>query len=134
MKQRYESSLTGMLSLTMAIFLWVGIARAQNPNAPHQDNGGLNGSLSREDLQKLGGDHKNEPKDAPENRAKAKTQSVALLESLKISCDAADAKLIVAGTIKPKSGGKEVDARVYEVACNHFMGYLLETQGTEPPI
>lgn len=109
-------------------------AHAQNPNAPHQDNGGLNGSLSREDLQRLSGDHKNEPKDTPEARAKAKTQTVALLESLKISCDASDAKLLAAGTVKPKGGGKEVDARVYEVACSHAMGYVLETQGGEPPM
>ncbi|HEY2780415.1 MAG TPA: hypothetical protein VGI90_06565 [Steroidobacteraceae bacterium] len=120
-------------SALVVVFLHFS-AQAQNPNATHQDNGGLNGSLSREDLQKLGGDHKNEPKDTPELRAKAKTQSVALLESLKITCDASDAKLIVAGTIKPKGGSKQVDARVYEVACTHAMGYLLETQGSEPPI
>jgi len=134
MKNRYETSLSAVLWVAMAICAINTPVRAQNPNAVHQDNSGLNGSLSREDLQKLSGDRKNEPKDTPEMRAKAKTQSVALLESLKISCDAGDAKLIVAGTIRPKSTGKEVEARVYEVACNHAMGYLLETQGKETPI
>ena len=109
-------------------------ALAQNAPGTHQENGGLNGSLSREDLQKLSGDHKNEPKDTAESRAKARTQSVALLQSLQIACEASDAKLIVAGTIRPKSGGKELEARVYEVACLNAMGYLLETQGSESPV
>ena len=134
MKRSYEASLSVILCAVLAICSLHAPVRAQNAPGTHLDNSGLNGSLSREDLQKLGGDRKNEPKDTPEMRAKAKTQSVALLESLKISCDASDAKLIVAGTIRPKSTGKQVDARVYEVACNHAMGYLLETQGAESPI
>jgi hypothetical protein len=109
-------------------------AQAQNAPGTHQDNSGLNGSLSREDLQKLSGDRKNEPKDSAESRAKAKVQSVALLQSLQITCEASDAKLIVAGTIRPKSTGKEVEARVYEVSCANAMGYLLETQGSETPV
>ena len=134
MKHLHGSTLSVVLWAAMSIYGMSASVRAQNTPGVHQDNSGLNGSLSREDLQKLSGDRKNEPKDTPESRAKAKAQSVALLESLKISCDAGDAKLIVAGTIRSKSTGKEVDARVYEVACNHAMGYLLETQGAEPPI
>jgi hypothetical protein len=134
MKQRYEAGLSAVIRAALAICSMNAPAHAQNAPGTHQDNSGLNGSLSREDLQKLGGDHKNEPKDSPEMRAKAKAQTVALLESLKISCDAGDAKLIVSGTIRSKSTGKEVDARVFEVACNHAMGYLLETQGKETPI
>ena len=67
-------------------------------------------------------------------RAKAKAQSIPLLKSLQISCEVSDAKLVVAGTSQPRSGGKEVETRVYEVACGGAMGYLLETQGTEPPV
>ena len=33
-------------------------AFAQNAPGTHQDNGGINGSLSRGDLEKLSGDHK----------------------------------------------------------------------------
>jgi hypothetical protein len=134
LKHRFRSSRSAILWATLAILSVNAPLRAQNAPGVHQDNSGLNGSLSREDLQKLSGDRKNEPKDTPEMRAKAKAQTVALLESLKISCDASDAKLIVAGTIRSKSSGKDVEARVYEVACNHAMGYLLETQGKETPI
>jgi len=112
-------------------------ALAQNGPGIPKDNGGLNGSLSRADLEKLSGDHKNnvlDPNDTPEARAKAKTQSAALLASLEISCDIGDAKLIVSGKTKSKTGGKDVDTRVYEVACHNAMGYLLETQGTEKPL
>jgi hypothetical protein len=134
MKHRYAAISNAGMWAAMAILCLNAPLRAQNAPGTHQDNSGLNGSLSREDLQKLSGDRKNEPKDTPETRAKAKARSVALLESLKISCDASDAKLLVAGTIRSKSTGKDVDARVYEVACNHAMGYLLETQGDEAPI
>jgi hypothetical protein len=112
-------------------------ALAQQGPGIHQDNGGLNGSLSRGDLEKLSGDHRNDAKnknDTPEARAKAKTQSAGLLASLQLTCDIGDAKLVAAGKIKPKTGGKEVDATVYEVACNHAMGYLLEAQGTDTPL
>jgi hypothetical protein len=68
------------------------------------------------------------------SRAKATAQSVALLQSMKIACDVDDAKLIASGTRKPKSGGRAVETRVYEVACSGGMGYLLETQGTETPM
>ena len=120
-----------------AAAVWNAPAAAQNTPGTHQDNSGLNGSLSREDLEKLGGDHKQDGADSKDpvlSRAKATAQSVALLQSLKISCDVNDAKLIVAGTRKPKSGGREVETRVYEVACNGGMGYILETQGKEAPM
>jgi hypothetical protein len=112
---------------------------AQNAPGTHQDNSGLNGSLSRDDLQKLSGDHKQDssadmPQDPVLARAKAKAQSVLLLQSLEITCEVSDAKLVVAGTSRPKSGGKEVETRVYEVACSGALGYLLERRGTESPI
>ena len=111
---------------------------AQNAPGTHQDNSGLNGSLSHEDLQKLSGDHKQDSSDMPQDpdlaRAKAKAQSIPLLQSLQIVCEVSDAKLVVAGTSRPKPGGKEVETRVYEVACSGAMGYVLETQGSDQPM
>ena len=111
---------------------------AQNAPGTHQDNSGLNGSLSHEDLQKLSGDHKQGSSDMPQDpvlaRAKAKAQSIPLLQSLQIACEVSDAKLVVAGTSRPKSGGKEVETRVYEVACSGAMGYVLETRGSDQPM
>jgi hypothetical protein len=112
---------------------------AQNTPGIHQDNSGINGSLSHEDLAKLGGDHKNDgsadvPKDPVLARAKATAQAIPLLQALQIACDVSDAKLVVVGKRRPASGGKEVETRVYEVACNGSLGYLLETQAADKPI
>jgi hypothetical protein len=116
-----------------------GAVHAQNAPGTHQDNGGLNGSLSREDLEKLGGDHKQDsngdsPRDSAQARAKAKSRSEELLKALQLSCEVSDAQLVVAGTRRAASGRKEVETRVYEVACGGGMGYLLETQGGEKPM
>jgi hypothetical protein len=111
---------------------------AQNAPGTHQDNGGLNGSLSRGDLEKLSGDHRQDTADAatqtPQARAKAKTQSEKLLAGLRLPCDVSDAQLVVSGTRKPAAGGRAIETSVYEAACHGAMGYLLETQGTENPI
>jgi hypothetical protein len=114
-------------------------AFAQNTPGVHQENGGMNGSLSRSDLEKLGGDHKQDtstdvPHDPVLARAKAKSQSEPLIKDLQLSCDVSDAQLVVAGTRRLATGKKEVETRVYEVACSGGMGYLLETQGTDKPI
>jgi hypothetical protein len=114
-------------------------AFAQSQPGTHQDNSGLNGSLSNEDLQKLGGNKQpdsdtNLSRDVAQARAKAKTESEELVKGLGLSCHITDAQLVVAGTRKPASGGKEMDTRVYEVACDGAMGYLLETQGTDKSI
>jgi hypothetical protein len=122
--------------MAIAITLSTSPARAQSAPGVHLDNGGINGSLSRADVEKLGGDHTNAevPKDPVLARAKAKAQSLPLLQALQISCDVSDAKLVIAGTSRPKSGGKELETRVYEVACANGMGYLLETVSKEMPI
>ena len=114
-------------------------AHAQGVPGVHLDNSGTNGSLSKADLDKLGGVYKNDssaevPKDPVLARAKAKAQSLPLLQALQVSCDVSDAKLVVAGTRRPIAGGKELETRVYEVACADNMGYLLETVGKEMPI
>jgi hypothetical protein len=114
-------------------------ALAQNAPGTHQDNGGINGSLSRGDLEKLNGDHKQDSvtdpsNDTPQARAKAKAQSAKLIEALHLACTLSDAQLVVAGTRKSAAGGKDVDTRVYEVACSGGAGYLLEAQGSETPV
>jgi hypothetical protein len=114
-------------------------ASAQNiPGGNPRENGGLNGSLSREDLEKLNGPKGMSPTDASQNspqaRAKAKLQSEELVKALQLSCDVVNAELVVSGTSRTAAGGKEVETRVYEVACRRGMGYLLEAQGSETPV
>jgi hypothetical protein len=124
------------IAIAAMMMFSTGPSHAQGAPGVHQDNSGINGSLSRADLEKLGGDHTSAevPKDPVLARAKAKAQSLPLLQAVQISCDVSDAKLVIAGTRRPVSGGKEVETRVYEVACTGNMGYLLETVGKEMPI
>jgi hypothetical protein len=137
---------TASYNYAMVITVLFGMMGASNPpvlaqNAPgtHQENGGLNGSLTRGDLEKLSGDH---PQDSsadaasqtPQARAKAKAQSEKLLSALQFSCDVSDAQLVVSGTRKPAAGGRAIGTNVYEAACRGAMGYLLESQGTENPV
>jgi hypothetical protein len=129
-------NLVSMVAIIGMITLSSTPAHAQGAPGVHLDNSGTNGSLSRADIEKLGGDHTNAevPKDPVLARAKAKAQSLPLLQALQVSCDVSDAKLVVAGTRRPIAGGKELETRVYEVACAGGMGYLLETVGKEMPI
>jgi hypothetical protein len=129
-------AITAFLGLMGAAIIPV---RAQNAPGVHQENGGLNGSLSRGDLEKLSGDHSQDAgadaaKQTPQARAKAKTQSEKLLAGLGLPCDVSDAQLVVSGTRKPAAGGRAIETSVYEAACQGAMGYLLETQGAENPI
>jgi hypothetical protein len=112
---------------------------AQRQPGSLEDNGGINGSMSRADLEKLNGNHNQDSSAAVSHttaaaRAKAKLQAAKLVAALQLSCDISDAQLVVAGTQQPESGGPPVDARVYEVACSGKMGYLLEVQGTAKPV
>jgi hypothetical protein len=134
-----QISLAARVAIAGMLLLSIGRAHAQGAPGVHLDNSGINGSLSKADLEKLGGDHKNDansdvPKDPVRARAKAKAQSLPLLQVLQISCDVNDAKLVVAGTRRTTTGGKEQETRVYEVACAGSMGYLLETVGKDKPI
>jgi hypothetical protein len=122
-----------------AVCISLDPTHAQNAPGTHQDNGGLNGSLSRGDLEKLSGDHNQStdsevPKDPALARAKAKELSAPLVKSLQIACEISDARLVAAGLARAASGKKEVRTRVYEVACSDTMGYLIETQGAETPV
>jgi hypothetical protein len=123
-------------SLAMIAAMSVPVCAQQGPGI-HEDNGGMNGSLSHEDLDKLGGEKKPDAaatRAATEARAKATTDSEALIKTLQLSCDVTNAQLVVAGTSKSASGGKDVETRVYEVACRDSMGYLLETRGSDKPL
>jgi hypothetical protein len=110
--------------------LFSAAAHAQKSPLGNQDNGGLNGSLSRSDLEKLNGEHGSHGERMSPERAKA--QSAKLVGSLKLSCDVTNAQLVVSGT--RRVGGRDTPVRVFEVACSHGIGYLLETQGAESPV
>ncbi len=124
-----------LLALCGAVLLGACSPLHAQHNAPGGnpgDNSGLNGSLTHEDLEKLGGDHRESAEQGA--RAIAQAQSEPLLKALQIPCAVANARLVVAGTRQLKPGAREIDARVYEVACEDGSGYLLQTQGSEPPL
>ena len=101
-------------------------AAAQKSPVGSQDNGGMNGSLSRSDLEKIGGDH------SGSSPAKAREQAAKLIAALQLPCDISAAQLVVSGTRKLE--GKDTPVNVYETACSQSLGYLLETQGSAPPV
>jgi hypothetical protein len=114
---------------TALIALYSTSTQAQKTPLGNQDNGGLNGSLSHSDLEKLKSDYDKRSKAMPP--AEAKDQSAKLLAALSLPCEISDAQLVVSGT--RRIGGKETPVRVFEVACAQEMGYLLETQGPAAP-
>ena len=132
---RARNLLVGILGMQCAFMV---CAVAQNAPGTHQDNSGINGSLSRGDLEKLSGDRKQDAggdsKESAQAHAKSMTQSAKLIEALHLACALSNAQLVVAGTRKPAAAGKAVETRVYEVACGAQLGYLLETQGSDAPI
>jgi len=101
-------------------------AVAQKSPLGGQENGGMNGSLSRSDLEKMGGDH------SSSSPAKAKEQAARLIAALQLPCDVSAAQLVVSGT--RKLDGKDTPVNVYETACSQSLGYLLETQGSAVPV
>jgi len=114
-----------------------GFAWAQAAPGIHQDNSGMNGSISHEELERMGGDQMQASKSAKEAaaaKAAAMTQSAPLIKALQISCDINDARLVISGARQAGAGGKKADTRVYETACSGAVGYLLEVQGTGAPI
>jgi hypothetical protein len=124
-------------ALAMSAARSIPVFAQQGPGAIHEDNGGMNGSLSHEDLNKMGGEKKPDASEShavTEAREKATADSEELIKALQLSCNVTNAQLVVAGTRKPPAGGKDLETRVYEVACGGSMGYLLETQGSDKPI
>ena len=127
-----QSSIAGFVALFGFLCAAGTPATAQDssPGGYPQDNGRLKGSASHDDLEKSSGDHK----EASPGRVKAQADSEALLKTLQISCTVTNAALLVSGTIQAKPGAKETEAHVYEVACADGTGYILESQGSDPPI
>ena len=78
-----HNPLAARFATAIAITLSTSPAHAQSAPGVHLDNSGINGSLSRADVEKLGGDRTNAevPKDPVLARAKAKAQSLPLLQS-----------------------------------------------------
>jgi hypothetical protein len=137
----YRKAFNGHALLAAMLMFAVCPAFAQHttPGGNSGDNGGLNGSLSHEALEKLSGDHKKDtegdtPTDPGVARATAQAQSEPLLKALQIPCMMTNARLVVSGTRQLKPGAGEVEAKVYEVACSGGMGYLLQTQGMDAPL
>ncbi len=124
--------IAGSFALTGVLLAIGATALAQNgqPGGYSQDNSRLNGSISHEDLEKLNANQKDETP----AQAKVRSDSAALLVALQINCTVSNVALVVSGTLKPKTGGKDLPANVYEVACKEGMGYLLMSQGADPPI
>ena len=127
-----NSRMAGLAAL-VGLFCVAGApvyAQHDTPGGSSPDNGRLNGSISHEDMEKLNGDHK----DVPPARAKAQAESEALLKTLQIGCTVTNVALLVSGTLQVKSGAKDKEAHVYEVACAEGLGYILESQGSDPPV
>ncbi|HMI37179.1 MAG TPA: hypothetical protein VK505_06095 [Steroidobacteraceae bacterium] len=124
--------IAGSVALIGFLLAISATALAQNsrPGGYSQDNSHLNGSISHEDLEKLNANRKDETP----AQAKVRSDSAALLVALQINCMVSNVALVVSGTLKPKTGGKDLPANIYEVACKDDMGYLLMSQGSDPPI
>jgi hypothetical protein len=138
MPTKYHLRAVAIAALLGGFPAFTAIVFAQGAPGIHEDNSGLNGSLTHDDIQKIGGDKSesspSQTREAAQARAKAKAESEELLKALQLSCEVNDAQVVVAGTSKPASGGKEIDTRVYEVACTGGMGYVLERQGSTKPM
>jgi hypothetical protein len=115
-----------VMSLALAALVSLP-AQAQKSPLGTQENGGMNGSLSRSDLEKMGGDHS-----AGNSPAKAREQAAKLIAALQLPCDVSAAQLVVSGTRKLE--GKDTPVSVYETACSQSLGYLLESQGSATPV
>lgn len=106
---------------------------AQNaPGVDPADRGGMTGTYSRQDVDRLGSAKDGGAQSSHESaaaRAKAKAQAAKYARAMQLDCAVDDARLVVAGSLT--AGGQEVSTRVYEVACSGGPGYLLETQGTD---
>jgi len=114
----------------LVAFSAAALAQHSQPGGYPQDNGRLNGSISHEELEKLNANQKD---DTPA-QAKLRADSAALLVALQINCTVSNVARVASGTLKAKTGTKDLPANVYEVACKEGLGYLLVSQGSDPPL
>jgi hypothetical protein len=123
-----------LLTLVGGVTCAVGAWGQSVPGGNYGNNSGANGSMSREEIERLGGAAQNPAQQAtsPAARAKVWRESGKLANALQLACDVSDARLLVAG--RSKVNGHEVDSAVYEVACGNGAGYLIETQGEDKPM
>ncbi len=115
------------------------VAQTNMPGGNYQDHSQLSGSIPHDELERLNSNNKkntgaNASSDSVLSPAEAKAQSEVLIAKLQLPCTVSNARLVASGTRQLTPGAKEVESRVYEIACTAGMGYLLETQGQEPPI
>lgn len=106
------------------------VSQSVPPGSTQPGGAGLSGSMSHEDLERLSGDHTRR-EDSELERAKAKARSDELANALQLSCDVSNATQV--GTRRVTADGKEVEADVYEVACQNGLGYFLVSTGPEGP-
>ena len=131
---RRSARVLGALAVCLALTASAG---AQNtPGGNLHDNSGLNGSLSRADVERLSGPNANTAaaQDTPEARARVQALGVQLLGKSNVACQSPEITLVVSGTNRSASTGQTQDAKVYEAACHDGLGYLLETRGSDAPL
>ena len=101
------AAIAALLGISLAL---TAVAFAQGAPGIHEDNSGLNGALTHEDIQKLGGEKSDagpsQTREAVQARAKAKAESEELLAALQLSCQVSDAQVVAAGTSKPTSAAR----------------------------
>lgn len=102
----------------------------KSTSGSYGNNGGANGSVSHDELERLNGAA--DKQGAAAKAANARQQADKLAKALQLACDVRDARLVITG--RAKVNGKEVDSTVYEVACANGAGYLIEAQGKDPPM
>jgi len=106
------------------------IAQSVPPGAAEPGGGGLSGSVSHDDLERMSGDRTSAQKTELE-RAKAKASGAKLAARLLLPCDVSDAAHI--GTRWIATSGAAVEADIYEIACRGGMGYFLLSRGPDGP-
>jgi hypothetical protein len=106
-------------------------AQSVPPGAQDPGGGGLAGTLSHSELERLSGDRTDHEKNALA-QAKARSQSSELAAALNLACEVREAERV--GMRRVTANGKEIEADVFEVACGNGAGYFLMSQGSEKPV
>jgi hypothetical protein len=100
-----------------------------SPTSPGGPMSGYQTPLSPADLDKT---RTYSEAERAKNKAQALVDSRALVGTLQLACEVADAELIGSG--KVDIDGQKVAVKAYEVACANHVGYFLESRGQKPPV